>query len=505
MPDIMGSGGGFFDYDDDGRLDVVLVQGGVWANGKRTTRSGHRLFHQEADGTFKDATPPGFQGTHYGVGAAAGDVDNDGLVDLYVTSFGPNTLYRNRGEGRFEDVTARARVAGDGGWSTSAAFCDYDRDGWLDLYVTRYVIYDPAKPCFAFDGSLEYCSPKVKQARSHLLFHNEGNGTFTDVSRSSGVASTTLPGLGVVCADFSGDGRPDFFVANDGKPNQLWVQDAKGRFSDEALVMGAALNAAGQAESGMGVAMGDVENDGDLDLFITHMTTETNLLYLADGKGGFDDASVKAGMTRVRRTGFGAAFLDYDHDGDLDLAVANGRAFRMTTLPGAKLGPHWNPYAEANYLLENDGKGVFTDASAQAGTFGSDLGIARGLAVGDVDNDGDLDMLVTYTAAPARLYRNDAPKKGRWLGVRARDAKRKRDAYGAVVTAVVGTKRYVRVADPGFSYLVANDPRAHFGLPKGTARVDALLVRWPDGTTEAFPGTDVDRIVTLTQGQGKRP
>jgi hypothetical protein len=506
MPDIMGSGGAFLDYDNDGRLDIFLLQGGAYADGRRTSPLGNRLFHQEADGTFRDVGPSaGLAGTRYAVGVAAADFDNDGLVDLYVTNFGPNVLYRNRGGGRFEDVSAKAGVSGDGGWSTSAVACDYDRDGFLDLYVTRYVVYDPAKPCFAFDGSPEYCSPKVKQARSDLLFHNNGNGTFTDVSRTSGIASTSLPGLGVVCADFNGDGIPDFFVANDGKPNQLWIGDGKGHFTDEAMTMGAGLNAAGQAESGMGIAVGDVNNDGPLDLFITHMTTETNLLYLNDGKSGFDDASVRAGMTRARRTGFGTAFLDFDHDGDLDIAVANGRAFRMPTLPGASLSAHWNPYLEPNLLLENDGHAVFTDVSAAAGAFGTDLGIARGLAVGDYDNDGDLDLLVTYTAGPARLFRNDAPKKGHWLEVRAFEPVRKRDAYGAVVTAVAGSRRWVRLANPGYSYLVSNDPRAHFGFPADVTRLDRIIVRWPEGAEEEFAGVAVDQRVTLNQGTGKKP
>jgi enediyne biosynthesis protein E4 len=505
MPDIMGSGAAFLDYDNDGRLDIFFVQGGHYSDHGRTSPLGNRLFHQEADGTFRDVSAgSGLAGSQYGVGVVAADFDNDGLVDIFVTNFGPNALYRNRGGGRFEDVTARAGVAGDGGWSTSATACDYDRDGYLDLYVARYVVYDPAKPCFAFDGSPEYCSPKVKQARSDLLFHNNGNGTFTDVSRSSGIASTSLPGLGVVCADFNGDGIPDFFVANDGKPNQLWIGDGKGHFTDEAMAMGAGLNAAGQAESGMGIAVGDINNDGYLDLFVTHMTTETNLLYLNDGKSGFDDISVRAGMTRARRTGFGAAFFDFDHDGDLDIAVANGRAFRMPTLPGAALGAHWNPYVEPNLLLENDGRGLFTDVSASAGAFGADLGLARGLAVGDYDNDGDLDLLVTYTAGPARLFRNDAPKKGHWLMVRAFDPKRKRDAYGAVVTATAGSRKWMRLANPGYSYLVSNDPRAHFGFPADVARVDRITVRWPDGSDEEFPGVAVDRLVTLNQGQGRR-
>jgi hypothetical protein len=500
----MGSGGGFLDYDNDGDLDVFLLQGGKYADGSRTSPLGNRLFRQEADHTFTDVTKgTELAGTRYAVGMAAGDVDNDGLVDIFVANYGPNALYRNRGNGRFEDATVRAGLAGDGGWSTSAAFCDYDRDGFLDLFVNRYVIYDPAKPCFAFDGSPEYCSPKVKQSRSDMLFHNNGNGTFTNVSRASGIASTALPGLGVVCADFTGDRYPDFFVANDGKPNQLWVNDGKGRFTDEAVVMGAAVNAAGQAESGMGIGLGDIENDHDLDLFITHMTTETNLLYVNDGSGGFEDRSVQAGMARARRTGFGTAFIDHDHDGDLDLAVANGRAFRMPVLPGAQLGAHWDPYAERNFLLENDGRGVFTDAGGTAGAFAAELGIARGLAAGDVDNDGDLDMLVTYTAGPARLYRNDAPKKGRWLVVRAFDPKRKRDAYGAIVTATAGGKDYVRLADPGYSYLVSNDPRAHIGLPAGASRVERLSVRWPDGRDEVFPGVAVDQAVTLEKGKGR--
>lgn len=505
LPQIMGSGGAFLDYDDDGDLDIYLIQAGELPGSNRSNPLPNRLFRQEADGTFTDVTAEsGLGDTGYGMGVAVGDIDNDGFVDIYVTNYGPDALYHNDGNGRFTDVTAGSPMSAEA-WSASAVFCDYDRDGFLDLYVTHYVTYDPTNQCRNADGSLEYCSPQVFPGASDVLYHNNGDGTFRDVSLEAGIKGVSAPGLGVVCSDFNGDGLPDFYVANDGEANQLWQNRGNGKFVDGAILAGVALNAFGKAEAGMGVAAGDMDGDGDLDLFLTHLTHQTNTLYRNDGDLGFQDWSAPAGLgvSSLSWTGFGTGFLDYDHDGDLDIAVVNGRVQRHPTVTGARLGRYWNPYAEPNLLLRNEGNGRFSDGCTLAETFCSQVEVSRGLAVGDADNDGDLDMLLTSTAGRARLFRNDAPKNGHWLIVRAFDPALGRDAYGAVVTVVADGKAYVREADPGFSYLSSNDPRAHFGI-SGADTIERIVVRWPDGANEIFPGVGFDQSIVLKKGRGQK-
>ncbi len=498
----MGSGAAFLDFDSDGDLDVYLVQSGPLPGSKKKERPPDRLYRQDRGGKFVDVTRnSGLGNTGYGSGVAVGDIDNDGLVDLYVGNYGPDVLYRNQGGGVFADITAPAGIV-ENAWTASAVFCDYDLDGFLDLYVTHYVKGDPNKSCVRKDGAPDYCSPQSYSYEAHLLYHNDGDKTFTDVSSESGIGSVRAPGLGVVCADLTADGLPDFYVANDGEANLLWVNQGSGKFLDEAIVMGAAFDSFGRSEAGMGVTVGDIEGDGDLDLFVTNLQNQTNTLYVNDGKLGFEDRSSVHGVAvpSLKYTGFGTAFFDYDHDGDLDIIGVNGRVAWGEPLPGAKIGEYWNPFAEPNFLLENDGQGRFQDISARTGTFGAELEVTRGLALGDYDSDGDLDVLITNTAGPARLYRNDAPKKGHWLLVRALDGKR--DAHGAMVTVVAGGKSYVRLAHPGYSYLSSNEPRAHFGIPQGVS-ADAIRVRWPGGVEELYPGGALDRVVVVKKGEGK--
>jgi hypothetical protein len=503
LPEIMGAGAAFLDFDGDGDLDIYLVQSGPLPGAKKKERGPDRLYRQDPGGKFVDVTRgSGLGNSGYGSGVAVGDIDNDGLVDLYVGNLGPDVFYRNQGGGKFADVTKSAGIA-ETAWTASAVFCDYDVDGFLDLYVTHYVKGDPKKACVRKDGAPDYCSPQSYNYESHALYRNDGDRTFTDVSRESGIGGIRAPGLGVLCSDFTGDGLPDFYVANDGEANLLWENQGNGKFTDQAILMGAAFDSYGRPEASMGVAAGDIDGDSDLDLFMTHLQNQTNTLYLNDGKLGFEDVSSARGvaMPSLKYTGFGTAFLDFDHDGDLDLIGVNGRVAWGPPLPGANVGPYWNPFAEPNFLLENDGKGFFREATERSGSFGKELEVSRGLALGDVDSDGDLDVLVTNTAGPARLYRNDAPKKGRWLLVRALEGKR--DAHGALVTVVAGGKRYVRLADPGYSYLSSNDPRAHFGIP-GASQVDAIVVRWLGGVEERFPGSPLDRVVVLRKGEGQK-
>jgi enediyne biosynthesis protein E4 len=497
FPEIQGSGGGFLDFDNDGDLDILLL------NGSYTKKTGpgapkNQLLRREQNGSFTDVTElSGILSEGYNVGLAVGDVDNDGDVDLYISRFDSDRLYSNQGNGRFLDISNQAGIK-DSNWGTSTLFFDYDRDGYLDIYVTTYVIYDPNPVCTDKAGRQDYCGPDGYAGVPDLLYHNNGNGTFTDVSVPSGIASIASKGLGVVTADFNNDEYPDVYVANDGEPNQLWLNQRDGTFQDSAMKLGAAVNAMGQAEAGMGIAIGDVNGDEDLDLLITHLRDESNTLYSNVGALGFQDDTASSGLgaPSVPYTGWGTSFFDYDHDGDLDAAIVNGRVLRGSLLVQKKSPEYWDGYLEPNMLFENNGTGQFQDACQQAGTFCSLIENGRALAFGDVDNDGDLDMLVGNCGGPARLFRNDAPKKGHWLLVRAIVPALNRDAIGAKITVVAAGKRFVRMIAPAYSYLTSNDHRAHFGIG-GATKVDEIEIVWPDGSTQKFPGVKADQILIL--------
>jgi hypothetical protein len=495
MPESIGAGVALLDVDADGDLDLYLVSGGR-----------NRLLRQEADGTFADATDgSGLGDEGYGMGVAVGDVDNDGDPDVYVTNHGPDRLYRNRGDGTFDDVTA-ASGAGVDGWSCSAVFLDYDRDGLLDLYVTRYVADDPAHACSDRAGRPEYCGPQVFPPVPDVLLRNTGAGTFTDVSAEAGIATVAAAGLGVVAEDVDGDGWVDVYVANDAYENHLWLNRGDGTFRESAMRLGAACNLQGQPEAGMGVIAEDLDGDGAVDLFVTHLSHESNTLYRATGgASGFADVTSASGLaaSSMPFTGFGTAALDLEQDGDLDLVVANGRVFRANPHPDATVAEPWTGYAEPNLVYVNDGAGRFALAPRENAGFGRPVEVSRGATVGDLDGDGDLDVVVTNVQGPARVYRNDAPRRGRWLTVRALDPAVGRDAIGARVTVVAGDRRRVRTVTRAFSYLSSRDARSHFGLG-AVERVDRIVVRWPDGAEETFAPAGLDRAVELVRGEGER-
>ena len=442
LPEIMGGGGALFDVDQDGDLDIFLTSGNDRLPDASSGETvSNRLYRQEPDGHFVDGTDgSGLDGGGYGMGVATGDIDNDGWVDLYVTNYGPDRLYKNTGAGSFRDITESAGISGVG-WSTSAVFCDYDLDGFLDLYVARYVDFDPGATAFDPAGRPEYPGPHAFAPVSDLLFHNNGDDTFSEVSGVAGISSIRGAGLGVVCEDLNSDGLADFYVANDGYANQLWMNQGHGTFRDEALRMGVAFNLHGQAEAGMGVVAGDLDNDGDLDLFLTHLAVETNTFYRNLGRdAGFRDDTGQSGLgsSSMVYTGWGIAAFDADLDGDLDLAVANGRVKHGKGLPGVNMEPPWDVYSEPNLFYLNDGSGQFKLAGEAARSFSAPIEITRGLATGDIDSDGDLDLLVSNIQGKARLYRNDIPAKGHWLQVQAVDPRWKRDAIGARVTGSPG-------------------------------------------------------------------
>jgi hypothetical protein len=506
MPQIMGSGAALLDYDNDGRFDLYLVQ-----NGGPGSPARNKLFHQLPDGRFKDVSAgSGLDIAGYGMGVAVGDFDNDGYVDVYVSQYGGGRLFHNRGDGTFEEVTKAAGVE-QPSWGTSCCFVDYDRDGWLDLVVVNYVDYDPAWLCGPASGKHDYCHPSAFQGTAIRLFHNRGRDSagrwlgFEDVTRAAGVARPG-PGLGVICADFNGDGWPDIFVANDAKANCLWINQHNGAFVEDAVARGIAYSGLGQAQSNMGVSLGDVSGSGRLDLFITHLTQETHTLWQQTAPGLFQDRTIASGLAaaRWRGTGFGTILADFDRDGALDIAVVNGRVARSRGEPALAPGldRYWSDYAERNQLFAGDGKGHFRDISLGNEAFSGSPAIGRGLVWGDFRGNGRLDLVVTNIAGPARFYRNVAETGGHWLTVRAIDPALHRDAYGALVTLQAGSRRWLSMINPGQSYLSSGDPRAHFGLGE-LSHVDSVRIDWPDGMAELFPATNVDLVLRLERGKGK--
>lgn len=500
MPEVMGSGLALFDCDADGDLDIYLVNGNEHPADGATGTSANALFLRAGE-RYEDASAAsGLDDRGYGMGVAVGDLDNDGHVDVYVANLAADRLYRGLGAARFEEVGAE-RALDVAHWSSSTALLDYDRDGFLDVYVTQYVDYDPAERCFNSAGRPDYCGPLSFAPRSDVLLQNADGRRFFDVSAAAGLTSVACAGLGVVCEDFDDDGWVDVYVANDAYGNQLWTNRRNGTFLDEALLKGAAMNVSGQPEAGMGVVAGDFDADGVLDLFVTHLSEESNTLYRgAGGERGFRDVTGSSGLgpPSMRSTGFGVVAADFDLDADLDLFVANGRVVLALPAAGSTLPPPWNELAEPNHVYRNEGASF-----RQVGTLGAEVEVSRGLVAGDVDGDGDPDLVLANTQGPVRLYENRVDDGGErhWLRVRCYDPRLKRDAVGARVSVVTALHTQRRTIGGGAGYQSANPLDVWFGLGEAE-RIERVTVRWPDGRVESFPDVSVDGAVLLERGQG---
>ncbi len=504
FPEIMGGGGALFDYDNDGDLDVLLIQNRpLEVTG--TDEGQPRLFRNDLEKgaglNFTDVTTStGLVTDHYGMGVAVGDIDNDGDPDLYITGFGDNYLFRNNGNGSFSDITAAAG-ANDPRWSTSATLFDMDADGDLDIYVANYVRFSLGNNirCTLIAGQRDYCTPATFPGHRDSLFRNEGRGRFTEVSAAAGIAGASGPGLGVLAADMNGDGHTDLYVANDKKANFFWQNDGRGRFLETALMAGAAYNRSGTPEASMGVTAADFDGDGDEDLFMTHLASETNTLYLNRGDGQFEDVTDRFGLggDSLPFTGFGSAWFDVNNDGLLDLFVANGAVLAES----AQAGNAW-PYKQKNQLFLNRGD-RFEDVSARAGAAMQLEEVSRGAAFGDVDNDGDVDVLVNNNNGPVRLLLNQAGDGVPWLSVRLIGGPASREAAGARVALLRAEDPPIwRRAHRDGSYLTASDLRVHFGLGE-TRSPDGVGVEWPDGRRERWSVGETSRQLTLVAGTGE--
>lgn len=501
IPEMETGGVGLLDYDHDGLLDVFCVNGGS-LDPQATNRPGNRLYHNLGGLKFEDVTARAGVAGHgeYGMGCACGDYNGDGWIDIYVTNVGTNILYRNNGDGTFTDVTREAGVGG-GPWGTSAAFFDYDGDGHLDLVVANYLHWsaDREVDCFSRGGAPDYCSPmNYKSPARDILYHNKGDGTFEDVTVQSGLNATFGNGLGVGCADFNQDGKPDIFIANDAMPNQLWINQGNGRFIDEALIRGCAVNQMGIAEAGMGVAVVDLFQRGQWDLFVTHLEGEGNRLWV-NTNGVFTDLVTQKGpgAPSLPFTGFGVAFADFDNDGRLDLYVANGKV---------KLGRHTfdtrDPYAEPNTLLRGLGGGDFEEVVPPGGATNAPSATSRGLAVGDLDNDGGMDLVVINRDGPVQLLHNLVARRGHWIRFSVLN-RRNGPAIGARVAVEAEGKTWWRLVNPNEGYCSSNDPRVHVGL--GPARsVSRVSVHWPNGSEEFFGPFEADRSYEIREGGGNK-
>ena len=513
FPETMCGGGMFWDYDNDGNLDIYLVNGN-WLDADTTDKPVNALYHNEGDGYFREVgSQAGVDHAGYGNGCAAGDYDNDGDLDLFLTNFGPNVLFRNDGNGRFTDQTARAGV-GDARWSTSCAFTDYDRDGDLDLFVANYVEYDLARADEAtmpyvqnpeaYKGDAKaYPHPANFAGATDVLYRNDGDGSFTDVTRAAGLCEPEGKGLGVMVADYTNDGWPDIFVTNDAVRNFMFLNNGNGTFREVGVESGTAYGQDGQREASMGIDAGDYDRDGDLDLTVVNFQGEPNALYNNRGEGFFLAHTFPSGIGLITLPflGFGTVFLDYDNDGYLDLFVANGHV-----LDNIELFDQSTTYPQRNFLFRNVGPNrygiyTFTEVGSESGPGMQVEKVSRGSAVGDYDNDGDADILAVNINHHPTLLRNDGGNRNNWLTIRTIGTASNRDGLGTRLILSAGDLRQMEEVKGTRSFLSQSDLRVRFGLGRA-ARVDSIEVRWPSGRVEHLENIAVNQFITIKESQG---
>ncbi|MDT5155688.1 MAG: enediyne biosynthesis protein [Acidobacteriota bacterium] len=496
LPETVGAGCAFFDYDNDGWMDIYLVNSGPSDFFTPKSPLKNALYHNNHDGTFTDVTDKaGVAGGTFGMGAAAGDYDGDGWQDLFVTAYGRNILYRNNGNGTFTDMTAKAGLTSPG-WSTCAVWFDYDDDGKLDLFVSSFVQYTKEMSCGNNRlGQKYYCIPRVFKPMPSQLFHNNGDGTFTDVSKGSGIAGSPGKSFGAVATDVNNDGRMDLFVANDTMPNFLFLNKGGGKFEEVGLPAGVAYSDAGSPRSGMGVDAADYDGDGWQDLFVANIDQELFSLYHNQKDGTYVDEPGEIGPATRLLSGWGLKFFDYDNDGDLDLLLANGHPDDMVETLTARV-----KYKEPVLMFENIG-GKYKDVSAQSGAAFSKDYPARGMAVGDFDNDGDLDVLVSNNGAPPLLLRNEGGNRNNWLGLQLVTTKSNPAGVGTVITWTAGGVKHSRLKTSGGSYLASHDPREILGAGRG-GKIDSVEVRWPSGKVDKLTNPPMNAYVKVVEGEG---
>jgi len=500
LPEISGAGCAFLDYDNDGWMDIYLVNSGQADFYTPSKPLRNALYHNNRDGTFSDVTEKAGVGSgRYGMGVAVGDYDNDGFPDICVTQYDRSILYHNNGNGTFTDVTEKAGVAAPG-WASSAAWFDYDNDGRLDLFVCHFAAWDPSQTCgITADGAHHYCIPRIFKPTSSWLFHNNGDGTFTDVSKEAGIAEHLGKAWGVVATDINNDGRMDIFVSNDTVANSLYLNKGDGKFDEIGLQADVAYSAEGKARSGMGVDSADFNQDGWMDIFVANIDEEIFALYKNKGDLTFDDVAMPMGIGMPTRwmSGWGLKFFDYDNDGNLDLIVANGFPDDLVEQFSSRV-----TFKEQLLLFHNTGK-AFQDVSSQSGPAFAKPFSARGLAVGDFNNDGGIDVLISVNDEAPVLLRNEIGKLSHWLGVRLVGKKCNADAVGARITYQSGDLKRSRFKVGGGSFLSSHDPRVVLGIGS-RSKLDWVEVTWPQpsGAVERFTNLPIDRYVTLVEGSG---
>ena len=504
--ETMGTGVAWLDYDQDGLMDLYFVQTGATDAYKPTKPLKSALYHNNGDGTFTDVTEKAKVGGegHYGQGVAVGDFDNDGFPDMYVTGYGSAILYHNNGNGTFTDVTAKAQVADQGEWSTSAGWFDYDKDGWLDLVVTNYLEWTPKNNTWCGErkpGYRSYCAPGNYKGQKTALYHNNHDGTFTDVSVKSGVGLPESKGMGLVLADFNGDGWPDIAIANDTWPNFLFQNNHDGTFTDVSLISGLAASEDGRYEAGMGIDAADVDGDGLLDVYITHLDFELNRLYHDNGDGTFTDATYSSGIGNkaMLLSGVAAKFLDYDNDGWADIVQANGAMVDNVNLYHSLV-----TYKEPLLMFHNTGDGHFEKVSDALGPDFNRPVAGRGLATADFLNNGKMGVAVICRGESPEIMRNDGDNPNHWLEVFLVGTKSNRDAIGSVLKLTAGDLVRVDQAKGGTSYMSASDPRIHFGLGR-RSKIDSLVITWPSGQVDKLVNVPTDAIITVKEGVGIVP